>query len=206
MKQKAIFLVSLLLFVGCNSDNIRTHSSHPKSRQQKDTTATHSRSLNSPEKEQPELESEVKYSAIKTELTVSIPQTIFKNLRLEVVAESPQILEEVTTFINNNLENLRYIASDEDLKSELDRLLREKFNGEATITVKGNRVIQPIDSTKVTKPTPKPVIEDTRKFHTVQQGEGYLSIARKYGVNVNSLYKLNPGKKTLTKGDKIRIK
>lgn len=205
MREKIIFLVSLLLFISCGSDNIRTHSSHPKSRQQAKDTTDHSRSLQK-EKETSEPDSEIKYSAIKTEFTVSIPQTIFKNLRLEVVAESPQILEEVTTFINNNLENLRYIASDEDLKSELDRLLREKFNGDATITVKGNRVIQPIDSTKVTKPTPKPVIEDTRKFHTVQQGEGYLSIARKYGVNVNSLYKLNPGKKTLSKGDKIRIK
>jgi len=204
--KKILAAIVVLLLAGCGSDNIRTHSSHPKSRQQKDTTETHSRSLNSPETQQPELESEVKYSAIKTELTVSIPQTIFKNLRLEISAESPEILEQVTLFINNNLENLRYIASDEDLKSELDRLLREKFSGEATITVKGNRVIQPIDSTKVIKPTPKPVIEDTRKFHTVQQGEGFLSIARKYGVNVNSLYKLNPGKKTLSKGDKIRIK
>ncbi|HMT01812.1 MAG TPA: LysM domain-containing protein [Burkholderiales bacterium] len=189
-----------LLFTACDS-NVRTsRNAGAHTSKRNDTTVV---------KPQPKIdfepENEVKFTEISSEMVVSIPQTIFKNLRLKIVANDPATLAEVTTFINSNLENLKYIAVDEDLKSELDRILREQFEGTASITVLGNKVVQPVDTTKTKTQKVKQVV-DTKQYHTVRKGEGFLSISRIYSTSVNNLYRLNPGKKQLSPGDRIRIK
>jgi LysM repeat protein len=55
---------------------------------------------------------------------------------------------------------------------------------------------------KTTRPAPsKPAVTSQKKYHTVQRGETLLKIAKRYGIAVGELRKLN----NLSKGQSIKI-
>ena len=61
---------------------------------------------------------------------------------------------------------------------------------------------QPRVESKTTRPAPsKPAVTSQKKYHTVQRGETLLKIAKKYGIAVGELRKLN----NLSKGQSIKI-
>ena len=61
---------------------------------------------------------------------------------------------------------------------------------------------QPRVESKTTRPAPsKPAVTSQKKYHTVQRGETLLKIAKRYGIAVGELRKLN----NLSKGQSIKI-
>ena len=61
---------------------------------------------------------------------------------------------------------------------------------------------QPGVESKTTRPAPsKPAVTSQKKYHTVQKGETLRKIAKKYGIAVGELRKLN----NLSKGQSIKV-